>query len=166
MAAYDPHNVFEQFSFVSKMMSESNYGGERGAFQQASELMALLGELNAGGGPAADSGGQKDPRRSQAKNLENILLFLKLMEAKKRLEAYCASIMAAAAREDDDWRKGMLRSIRPNMDEDKRHVIDVILKYMELAECFELVSRDKRPPRTIAGQKIAGKRVRYGGKRK
>jgi len=153
----DMYKVFEQFSAVSKMMSERDFGGGQSSMEQAAELIKLFGAAGTGrGGASSASGGAAEPkpRHGGSLNIDNILLILRLMEARKRLEAYCESIMRAAALEDEDWRKGMLRSIRPNMDEDKKHVIDAILKYMELSEALAQIPG--------GGRNNSGKRVTYG----
>ncbi len=61
----------------------------------------------------------------------NIGIMIKVIEIQKLIEIY-SSQMVTQNKRNGEWRREMLQSIRPHIDENKRYMLDVLIKYMDI----------------------------------
>ena len=72
----------------------------------------------------------------------NISIFIKLVEMQRLLEAYGRRVIDMHARQDPDWRRGMLKAIRPHMPEEKQKQIDTLLNALSMQELMWKMRED------------------------
>lgn len=67
-------------------------------------------------------------------------IFIKLLELKKLLEAYSEKMITMQTKDEGNWRKNMLLSIRPHMDKEKQAQIDLLITFIDLKEIMGVLT--------------------------
>ena len=114
-------------------------------FQEKSRFVNLPEELDA----------QPDPLKAMEACLpyvhrdyrQNFKTFIKLMEICRMLEDYGARARAISDRSaDGDWRRGLLRAIRPYLGETQRETLSLFEQCMNIFEIIQTLGGETQWP--------------------
>lgn len=68
---------------------------------------------------------------------KNIGIAVKFIEIQRILDKYSSATINMDLTKSKYWRRDMILAIRPHMDEDKKKMIDTIVKFMDIKEIIE-----------------------------
>lgn len=70
---------------------------------------------------------------------KNIGVAIKLIEIQRILDKYSTVAVNMNITKNKNWRKNMILAIRPHMEEEKKQMIDTIIKFMDIKEIVERI---------------------------